>query len=50
MRATLPVVEPGKPRFAIPPQPDVELGAGDPEEPAGLTDVLGDLLVMVNHA
>jgi len=36
--------------LAISPQPDVELGAGDAEEPAGLADVVGHLLVVLDHS
>jgi len=50
MGATGAVAESCGTSFAISPQPDVELGAGDPEEPAGLTDVAGNLLVVLDHS
>jgi len=40
--------ETAKPDLPTSPQPEIELAAGDPEKAAGLTDVPGDLFVVMD--
>src|SRR5262249_45098679 len=47
-RSGLEVFRPLKRMLAVPFEPGIELPARDPEESAGLTDIVGDLLVVLN--
>jgi len=47
-RSGFEVLQPLEPVFAVPLEPGIELAPRDPEESAGLADVVGDLLVVLN--